>query len=178
MIGHQTRCDWLGEPVLTLADLLPDNPRAVIVGVNPAPASVAVGHYYQGPLGIRIIRRLRDVGLLADDDGFADDAALQRGVGFTDIVKRPTRQATDLSARDYEHGRRLLAERLRNVAAPLVIFSFKTAAERFYDRRIEGAGFRVGLRVGDADVFILPGPYAARPVVDRTLATLRERLGT
>ena len=91
MKGHQAYEDWMGERILTLADLLPGEPLVVCVGINPSPTSVAVGHYYKGPLGQRFFARLWQAELL-DEPGssFEDDAALRRGVGFTDIVKRPT----------------------------------------------------------------------------------------
>ena len=46
-MSHRIVADWMGTTVETLADLMPASPRAVIVGVNPAPSSVAAGHYYQ-----------------------------------------------------------------------------------------------------------------------------------
>ena len=50
---HQAKVEWMGTPVLTLRDLWPEQPRAVIVGLNPSLRSVEVGHYYQGRLGQR-----------------------------------------------------------------------------------------------------------------------------
>jgi len=54
----------MGSPVETLADLVPTTPRIVCVGINPAPTSVSIGHYYQGRLGQRLYDRFRQVGLL------------------------------------------------------------------------------------------------------------------
>lgn len=53
----------MGTPTLTLADLWPDEVRAMIVGLNPAPKSVSLGHYYQGPSGQRQLNRLVACGL-------------------------------------------------------------------------------------------------------------------
>ncbi len=44
--GHRLLIDWMGTEVETLADLLPELPRAVCIGINPAPPSVAAGHYF------------------------------------------------------------------------------------------------------------------------------------
>jgi len=41
----------MGQKVETLADLLQPGLRAVVVGINPAPTSVAAGHYYHGASG-------------------------------------------------------------------------------------------------------------------------------
>ena len=38
----------MGNQVQTLADLFRHGLRAVVVGINPSPVSVAAGHYYQG----------------------------------------------------------------------------------------------------------------------------------
>jgi hypothetical protein len=62
--GHQIQVDWLGSTVTTLADLLRPGLVAVAVGINPAPVSVAAGHYYQGAAGQKFFRRLAAVGLL------------------------------------------------------------------------------------------------------------------
>jgi hypothetical protein len=76
MIGHQTWEDRMGVQVMTLADLIPANLRAICVGIDPSPVSVAAGHYYQGQLGRRIFARLRQAGLLSEHNGsYEDDAA-------------------------------------------------------------------------------------------------------
>jgi double-stranded uracil-DNA glycosylase len=49
----------VGQQVETLEDLLRPGLPAVCVGINPAPASVTAGHYYQGRLGQGFYERLR-----------------------------------------------------------------------------------------------------------------------
>lgn len=90
LIGYQIREDWMGAEVLTLADLWPAETRAMIVGLNPAPASVTAGHYYQGQVGQTQLRRLASAGLFRQISGrYFEEAAIESGTGFTDIVKRP-----------------------------------------------------------------------------------------
>jgi hypothetical protein len=68
--------------------------------INPAPTSVQAGHYYQGNLGQRFFARLRQARLLEYvEDGYEDDAAFASGIGFTDVVKRPTARADEVSCR-------------------------------------------------------------------------------
>ena len=43
--GHRLTETWMGRETLTLADLLRPGLRAVVVGINPSPVSVAAGHY-------------------------------------------------------------------------------------------------------------------------------------
>ena len=116
----------MGEDIETLEDLLRPGLRTVCVGINPAPGSVEAGHYYQGTLGQRFLVRLRDAGVLPSDArGHADDIAFAAGVGFTDIIKRPTESAKDLRAAEYQHGRALLRDKLDAHRPELVIFTFK-----------------------------------------------------
>src|SRR5712691_1489057 len=42
----------------TLPDIPPKPGGILLVGINPAPVSVAAGHYYQGRIGQRLWRRL------------------------------------------------------------------------------------------------------------------------
>lgn len=176
MVGHQIRESWMGESLVTLADLIPPNPKAVCVGINPSPVSVLVGHYYQGRLGQRIFARLRQAGLMADHaDGYEDDDAYRRGIGFTDIVKRPTARAADVSREEYVHGRAALAERLRDANAQLVIFTFKKAATAYFGD-FTGGGFVNDLRVGPAQVFVLPGAMESTTTAEAKLATLAAHL--
>jgi TDG/mug DNA glycosylase family protein len=66
----------MGATVETVQDLLPESPRAVIVGVNPAPTSVQAGHYYQGQLGQRLWQRLTRSGLLSIAADQSEDDAM------------------------------------------------------------------------------------------------------
>lgn len=94
--------------------------------------SVEAGHYYQGRLGQLFYARLREAGLLPTDTaGYEDDALFVRGVGFTDLVKRPTARAQELPPEEYEHGRAALVEKLTAAGAPLVIFTYKKVVARF-----------------------------------------------
>lgn len=166
----------MGERVETLEDLLRPGLRAVCVGINPAPASVKAGHYYQGRLGQAFWTRLRRAGLVASSSGWEDDAAFASGIGFTDIVKRPTASASEIAAGEFEHGRGLLAEKLEASRPHLVIFTFKKTAEAYAARTFVGYGFVRGLVVAERPAFVMPGPYERRDRVDAALAELTQRL--
>jgi len=171
--GHRTRVEWMGGPVVTLADLLRPGLLAVVVGVNPAPDSVAAGHYWQGRMGRTLWRRLRSVGLMPDgyDTGYEDDAAFEVGVGFTDVVKRATASAAELGAEERRHGRADLEEKLRRAGAPLVIFALKEAATTLLGD-FSGNGF-LSARIGGSEVFVMPGPYEKADRAEAVLDTLR-----
>ena len=164
----------MGERVVTLEDLLRPGLRAVCVGINPSPTSVAAGHYYQGPLGKLFFRRLRGAGVLpVADGGFEDDAAFASGIGFTDIVKRPTPRAADLKPAEFEHGRDLLAAKLEECAPELVIFTYKKTAETLFGP-FPANGF-VDRRIGRSEAFVMPGPYESAETAGRTLRQLAAR---
>ena len=165
--------DLDGREAETLADLLRPGLRAVVVGINPSPVSVAAGHYYQGQLGQRFYRRLHDAGVIdLSAGGFEDDVAFATGIGLTDVVKRPTSRASGLRAGELEHGRELLETKLTALAVPKVLFTFKASAEALLGR-LAGPGVQTGRTVADAEVFVMPGPMARADVTRQTLDDLQ-----
>lgn len=119
LIGDQQWIDWLGERVLSLADVWPSGrPRAAIVGLGQSPASVQAGHRYQGGQAVNL-RRLARAGLFAEpEEPIWEPAALASGVGFTDLVRRPI--GTVFMA-DLRHGAPLLRDVLSAHEPDLVI---------------------------------------------------------
>jgi double-stranded uracil-DNA glycosylase len=175
--GHRITMEWMGQRIETLRDLLSPEVRVVCVGINPSPVSVAQGHYFQGPLGKRFFNRLRVAGLLPPDStGWDDDAAFQRGIGFTDIVKRPTPRAGDVSREEFEYGRTDLEHRLATVAPELIVFTFKRTAEVVFGTFL-GCGMRGETWLG-ARVFVMPSPYASSADADPVLAELTAFVAT
>lgn len=162
----------MGQRIRTLDDLLRPELRVVCVGINPSLVSVDAGHYYQGRLGQRFFDRLRSVGLLsAELDGYEDDALFAAGVGFTDMVKRPTRRGHEPEAAEFAYGRPRLEHELDRWAPQLVIFTYKATAVRLFGR-FSGAGFRQFGPPG-RDHYVMPGPMAPTADVERELAALR-----
>jgi len=167
---HRVIEDWRGSQVETLEDLLRPGLRAVCVGINPAPDSVAAGHYYQGKLGQSFFSRLRRAGLLPPKEGWEDDVALALGIGSTDIVKRPTRSESELSRDELQYGRSLLLGKLEAVRPELIIFTFKKTATVLFGR-FDGFGF-IGRTLAGGEVFVMPGPYERADRRDQALAEL------
>jgi double-stranded uracil-DNA glycosylase len=176
--GHRVTEKWMGEEVETLEDLLRADLRAVCVGINPSPVSTAAGHYYQGRLGQAFYARLRQADLLpVDTDDYEDDALFKEGVGFTDIVKRPTKSEKDVLPEEFDHGRGLLADKLEHFRPKFVIFTFKKTATKLFGP-FEGNGYRRELAIGGAEVFVMPGPYERTEIVQSALQNLRIALRT
>ena len=147
----------------------------LLVGINPIRASVAAGHYYQGALGRRLWRRLERFGLLEDPrPGAEDEAFARQGHGLTDLVKRPTRSAAELTPAELDAGIEALRAKIRDWTPGLILFAFKEPA-----RRLLGASVRPGAGppLEGVPTFLLSGPYAAAAETERIDAELRLLLG-
>lgn len=110
------RVEWTAEPgddladltvrlrrAETLADTVGPSLRLLICGLNPSPYSAAVGVGFGRP-GNRFWPAARAAGVItvATNDPMA--AVTFDRVGMTDLVKRPTRRADELSAEEYREG--------------------------------------------------------------------------
>jgi TDG/mug DNA glycosylase family protein len=172
--GFQVQLQWLGSPVITLADIPPRPGGILVVGINPAPASVAAGHYYQGRLGRRLWARLGRFGLLEGPIHGAEDEALARaGHGLTDLVKRPTSSADHVGVDELSAGVEFLRDKIRAWEPGLILFPFKKAAVALLNTRDLSPGR--GPEFEGVPTFLLSGPYAptdeARRVDEAFLAT-------
>jgi double-stranded uracil-DNA glycosylase len=164
------------EPSRTLSDR-PCQPGGILlVGINPSPVSVAVGHYYQGRLGQRLWSRLRRMGLLSDDaDSWEDDAFGAAGNGLTDLVKRPTAAANQLPAAELVAGRAALLDKVRAWRPGMLLFAFRPPAEALLGKSIAPGR---GPDLEGIPTFLLSGPYApggvAADIDAELLAVLRD----
>jgi len=99
----------------TLPDYLRPGLSIVLIGLNPSPISVKAGYYYANPRnrfwaalnGSRLIDQPVQPGASAVRQLFNDYA-----IGFTDIVKRPTRMGNALRAADFRKGAEDLKQKL------------------------------------------------------------------
>jgi len=159
----------------TLPDIPPKPGGVLIVGINPAPLSVAAGHYYQGPLGRRLWRRLERIGLLENPlPGAEDEAFARAGHGLTDLVKRPTTSSAELGVDELRAGVDALREKVRNWQPGLIIFPFKEATRQLFGPAVSPGH---GPDLEGIPTFLLSGPYAPRAESDRIDEELRSLLG-
>jgi TDG/mug DNA glycosylase family protein len=166
----------MGQQIETLEDLLRRDLRALAVGINPAPRSVRAGHYYQGNLGQKFFARLLQARVVpAGRGGWQDDEAFAAGVGFTDIVKRPSERAPAVRREEFEHGKTLLLQKIDHFKPAVVIFTFKQTATKIFGG-FAGNGFVPGLSLPGSEVFVMPGPYEKSDSVQKTLADLARHL--
>jgi len=96
------------------------------------------------------------------------------GIGFTDLVKRPTGRAAEVTADERRHGAALLRGKLEAVRPPVLIFPFKEAAVALVGK-FQGNGW-LEQRFAGAELFVMPGPYEAKATAEGTIASLARRL--
>jgi TDG/mug DNA glycosylase family protein len=167
---HVTEIEVGGELVPTLADILPERGelRALFLGKTPSPASVEVGHYFEGKAGRGLWKRLGDAGILsAPSDGYADDALLDAGFGVTDICKTPRPLGDEPARAEYEDGWQRVAGIVSRVRPRILVFVYKGALDRVLDFSFgwdheSSYGFNDDLsRTFGRRVFALPLPGAS-----------------
>ncbi len=106
----------------TLPDYLAPGLNIVFVGLNPGRYSVAAGHYFARPQN-RFWSALSASGLVTQQVSPEDDASLlKQGIGFTDLVKRPTRGIDELSRDEYKAGAETLRRKLMRFQPKIACF--------------------------------------------------------
>ncbi len=158
----------------TLPDYLAPNLELVFVGINPGLYSVERGHYFARPtsrfwrafsqsaLSARIRARLRREILRPEDD----HALLAFGVGFTDVVKVPSRNAAEVSSADFRTWAPRLLRRLRACRPRVACFHGMTGYRAFtrYALGETRTNWDLGvqsLSVGATCLFVVPNPSPA-----------------
>ncbi len=149
----------------TLMDYLEEGLDIVFVGLNPSTYSVQQGHYFANPRN-RFWAALNRSGLVDRDLAPADDARLRDyRIGFTDVVKRPTPQASHLRADDFRYWSPILRDKLLEYQPRIACFHGVTGYNA-YLKYAEGVNQKsqLGLqerKIGNSAVFVTPNPSPA-----------------
>ena len=158
----------------TLPDYLRPWLHLIFIGINPGLYSVQQGHYFARSTSrfwpafsaSKLSERVRR-GLRADVLNPEHDAQLYRfGIGLTDIVKRPSANAADLSDADFKEWAPRLLEKLRHYAPRVACFHGITGYRKFLkfglginaERRDLGRQPEI---VGATPLFVVPNPSPA-----------------
>jgi TDG/mug DNA glycosylase family protein len=175
----------------TLPDYLGPGLDLVSIGINPSLYSVERGFYFARP-GNRFWPALNASGLVAPPLAPSRETVellfRKYRIGFTDLVKRATARAAQLSEVDYRQGARVLQDKLER-HAPAIAWFHGTSGYRLFlvHAGMPRAKIAVGLqpeRVGPTWIFVTPNPSGANPSANpkllvplyRELAALRDRL--
>ena len=153
------------EDLITLPDYLREGLDIVFVGLNPSVYSVEVGHYFANPRN-RFWAAFNRSKLIDHEVMPEDDASLlDDGIGFTDVVKRPTRQGSGLKASDYRDWVPVLKEKLIKYGPRIASFH-GIMGYRAYLKQAEGVDGKLDLglqerMIGQTRVFVVPNPSPA-----------------
>jgi TDG/mug DNA glycosylase family protein len=173
----------------TLPDYLRPGLRVLSIGLNPSPASMRAGFYFANPRN-RFWLACAAAGLtppgLSPGIEAVERLFRDSGLGFTDVVKRPTAGVAGLRAADFVRDAPVLAAKLRELGPAVAWFHGKVAYER-YLRHAEGRVERCdwgwqASPIGDSRVFVTPNPSPANAafsldVLARWYALLAGELG-
>ncbi|HYA96962.1 MAG TPA: mismatch-specific DNA-glycosylase, partial [Methylomirabilota bacterium] len=88
-----------------------------------------------------------------------DNRVIEFGIGLTDLVKRPTRDAAELTRQDFAEGRYVLSQKLEEFAPRLVAFHGKATYEQYAQRSCKLGPQKEKLY--GAAVFVLPAAGGA-----------------
>jgi len=125
----------------TLPDCVRPRLRLLVCGLNPSlvaadsgvPFAGATNRFWPAAVRAGLVTRERDV-----------RAALARGVGFTDLVKRASTGAAVLSAAEYRHGVARVAALVERLAPRAVLFVGLDGYRRAVDARAQPGVVRGG----------------------------------
>jgi len=175
----------------TLPDHLAPGLDIVSIGINPSLYSVERGFYFARP-GNRFWPTLNASGLVPEPLEPSRDAVVRlfrvHRIGFTDLVKRATTRAEELTEEDYARGARLLRRKLLR-SQPAIAWFHGTSGYRIFLGQSGGrhAAVKPGLqpeKIGAIRAFVTPNPSGANPAANpkallplyRELAELRNAL--
>ncbi len=148
-----------------LPDYLGSNLKLLFVGINPGLISAAAGHYYANPRN-SFWRLLYEAGLTPMQLRPDEDHRMPRfGYGLTDIVKRASRGASDLKAREFTANRQRLLKIVKRHKPKAVCFNSKISFEGFFGKGVFcGFGLQ-SVTLADRPVFVLPSTSPANAAV-------------
>ena len=136
---------------LALPDYLRPRLALLVCGLNPSLYSAQTGIPFGRP-GNRFWPAARAAGLI--DQEREPFAALARGVGFTDLCKRPTRSADELARAEYAAGLERLAGLARRYRPRAICLVGLDGWRRCVDRRAVPGWLGEG--VGGRPVYLMP----------------------
>jgi TDG/mug DNA glycosylase family protein len=175
----------------TLPDFIAPGLDILSIGINPSLYSVERGFPFARP-GNRFWPALNASGLVPSPLEPSRDAVerllREYRIGFTDLVKRATARAAELSDEDYARGARVLQAKLARYVPEIAWFHGVGAYRLFLahmgtPRKKVAAGLQPE-RIGLSRIFVTPNPSGANPSANpklivplyRDLARLRDRL--
>lgn len=139
-----------------IPDHLANELNILFVGFNPSVRSSETGHHYANPRN-RFWTILEQAGITDRRyQAEEDQDLLQSGIGFTNIVARPTKTAAEITPAEYAEGREQLLKKLQHYQPRCVCFVGKGVYEAFRNRKNVEWGFQPNSAVEGVVEFVAP----------------------
>ncbi|MDH3249939.1 MAG: mismatch-specific DNA-glycosylase [Acidimicrobiia bacterium] len=147
----------------TVPDLIGPDPKLLFVGINPGLWTAATKTHFAHP-GNRFYPALFAAGVIDREidrsNGFTDaDRAhlIERGIGITNIVKRATARASELTARELRAGGAALEAKVAELRPAVVAIAGITAYRTAFGRREAVVG-RQPAGISGSELWVVPNP--------------------
>jgi double-stranded uracil-DNA glycosylase len=158
-----TRAELAAYRGQTLPDLLGDDVRLLIVGINPGLLTVATQSHF-GRRGNRFYPALFRAGIIdhvIDAAGGFDPADVahlhDRGIGITSLVAQATARADELTAAELRAGATALIDRVARIR-PRVVAMLGITAYRIAVDRPKAVVGRQAEPMAGAELWVVPNP--------------------
>ncbi|UJR16161.1 hypothetical protein I4U23_003071 [Adineta vaga] len=163
-IINPNRFDGTPEEELTkrlLSDILQPNLDIVFVGINPSLYAVHKGHHYGGP-GNHFWKLLHMSELIPNAFTSEDDYRMpQYGIGFTNIVQRPSKAGSDITKDEITAGAEVLMHKIKTYRPKIVAFNGRGIYEVYAGNKHFHYGKQPELfPETDTHVFVMPSSSA------------------
>ncbi len=157
MIERPTRDDLAAAYGRRVPDLIAPRLDVLFCGINPSLYSAATGHHFARP-GNRFWPALYAAGFTRRLlQPWEEELMLDDGFGVTNLVRRATATAAELTNEELRAGRRTLARKIRRYRPRCVAVVGIGAYRVAFDRPQAGVG-RQPERLETATVWVLPNP--------------------
>jgi TDG/mug DNA glycosylase family protein len=141
-----------------LRDIIVENPRILLVGINPGLRSGAVGHHFAGN-GNPFWRLLHASGIIPIPLKWEEGARLAEfGIALTNVCSRSTASAAELKKDEIERGMRILKRKIRRLKPQVVAFVGLDIYRNFFGHKSSGGPGPKTDVFAEARIFALPNP--------------------
>jgi double-stranded uracil-DNA glycosylase len=160
-------------PFETLPDYLATGLEIVFIGINPGLYSVQKGHYFargtsrfwRALSASKLSERIR-LTLGVETLRPEHDAELLRfGIGFTDLIKRPTANVSDLSPGEFGEWAPVLVKKLETYSPQVACFhgmmAFRPFARSVFKSTVSRMHGPQAESIGTTRLFVVPNPSGA-----------------
>lgn len=148
-----------------IGDIIDYNLKILFIGFNPGLRSAETGHHFAG-YSNRFWKLLHQSGLTPQQFRPEEDRLLlSLGLGITNIVARPSREASELTKEEYGAGREELTRKLIVYHPRIACYEGIGVYREFAQRKAIACG-KQSLNIVDGVIdFVVPSPSGKNPIL-------------